>query len=306
MLSLLAVALSLFVIHTAAVLDFTSQPHEPSQTSNNPTRQDAPTFDKSRGSRYLVLHLNTLGFANRIRTVADFYTMAVYSGRTLLLSWVPSVECNTTFTELFESGPEYLKVLSAELPRGDVAAREYVQSRAKQNHLSFADYDASLSVSGATATGEVGEGDGNNYFASAELFDSDVNVVYTTYWGSTALRHLPCQHFMISKSKFYQALVPVPSVTRVVNEVKKKFDGKVMIGVHVRGFDAKYDWAVGETAFVAVIKSALPLDLFILVVHIQCRPVVRARRRPHLVRPSRSASSCSRCIKWRGSTRVAQ
>jgi hypothetical protein len=185
-------------------------------------------------TRYLVLYLNTLGFANRIRSVADFYTIAVYSGRTLLLAWQPSQDCNVTFTDLFQSGPEHFKVLTTFIPSNHQEARKYVKAKALQNNLTFADYDD-----------YVNDND-SRYFSSPILFDSDVDVIFTNYWGSTALHHLPCQHFMITKSSFYQSLVPVDDVKRVVNEVKSKFIGKVMIGVHVRGFDAKYDWAVGE------------------------------------------------------------
>jgi hypothetical protein len=192
--------------------------------------------------RYIVLHLNSLGFANRIRTVADFYTIAVYSGRTLLLSWQPSIDCNTSFTDLFIAGPEYLKVLPTHLPHDDVAARKHVQDKATLNGLTFADFDAHSKASS-------GSGDDSRYFASPSLFDTDINVIFTNYWGSTALRHLPCQHFIISKSKFYKSLVPVPEVASVVASVKQKFEGKIMIGVHIRGFDQKFDWAVGKCSY---------------------------------------------------------
>ena len=221
----------------------------PATTGMGPTTTTGPATTGTEGyssgntdKRYIVLHLNSLGFANRIRTVADFYTIAVYSGRTLLLSWQPSIDCNTSFTDLFIAGPEYLKVLPTHLPHDDVAARKHVQDKATLNGLTFADFDAHSKASS-------GSGDDSRYFASPSLFDTDINVIFTNYWGSTALRHLPCQHFIISKSKFYKSLVPVPEVASVVASVKQKFEGKIMIGVHIRGFDQKFDWAVGKCSY---------------------------------------------------------
>ena len=221
----------------------------PATTGMGPTTTTGPATTGTEGyssgntdKRYIVLHLNSLGFANRIRTVADFYTIAVYSGRTLLLSWQPSIDCNTSFTDLFIAGPEYLKVLPTHLPHDDVAARKHVQDKATLNGLTFADFDAHSKASS-------GSGDDSRYFASPSLFDTNINVIFTNYWGSTALRHLPCQHFIISKSKFYKSLVPVPEVASVVASVKQKFEGKIMIGVHIRGFDQKFDWAVGKCSY---------------------------------------------------------
>lgn len=179
--------------------------------------------------RYIVLHLTSLGLANRLRTIADFHTIALYSHRTLLLSWVPSIDCNVSFLELFQSGPEHFKVLPHPLKKDHSLAKEQVQMLAKKSELTVAEYDP---------TGDT------TFFAASEMFDSDVNVVFTIFWGSTALKRLPCHHFMISRSKFYQSLVPVSAVRTSVEDVKKKFMGKIMIGVHVRKFDADYDWAV--------------------------------------------------------------
>jgi hypothetical protein len=215
--------------------DFPAQQTTPAQLKQNQNERTAE--EKSDTKRYIVLHLNTLGLANRLRTVADFYTIAVYSGRTLLLSWEPSIDCNTTFTDLFLSGPEHLKVLAATLPHNTTEASNHVQQKARHGQLSYANFDTDKN-SGATSD--------DRYFSYPALFDSAVDVIFTSYWGSTALHHLPCQHFMLSRSKFYQALVPVPAVSRVVEEVKLKFRGKIMVGVHIRGFDWKYDWAVGE------------------------------------------------------------
>ena len=185
--------------------------------------------------RYLVLHLHSLGLANRLRTIADFYTISIYSGRTLLLSWVPSIDCNTTFTNLFQSGPNYFKVLVNHLPRNEQNAINYVSRKARMKNLTFGIYDAI----------DNDENDNDSYFASSTIFDSNVDIVYTHYWGSTALKHLSCQHFMISKSNFYQKLIPVNDIQDVVDDVVDMFLGKIMIGVHIRGYDANYDWAVG-------------------------------------------------------------
>ena len=55
--------------------------------------------------RFIVVKVSRLGLANRLRTLADWYNIAVTQNRTLLVNWIPAADCNVMLTDLFESGP---------------------------------------------------------------------------------------------------------------------------------------------------------------------------------------------------------
>ena len=56
--------------------------------------------------RFIIAKVSRLGLANRLRTLADWYNIAVVHNRTLLVNWIPAGDCNVMLTELFESGPK--------------------------------------------------------------------------------------------------------------------------------------------------------------------------------------------------------
>ena len=65
--------------------------------------------------RVLLLNVKRLGLANRLRTVADWHQIAALTNRTLLLSWVPTFDCNAKFDQLFENWPKTLGLLGKNL-----------------------------------------------------------------------------------------------------------------------------------------------------------------------------------------------
>lgn len=54
--------------------------------------------------KYLIVVLTRLGLANRLRTLSDWYNIALIQNRTMLVNWVPTLDCNAYFTDLFEVG----------------------------------------------------------------------------------------------------------------------------------------------------------------------------------------------------------
>ena len=58
------------------------------------------------GQRYLVVRLHRLGLANRLRSMADLHLIATSSNRHMLISWLPTIDCNASFLDLFVSGME--------------------------------------------------------------------------------------------------------------------------------------------------------------------------------------------------------
>jgi hypothetical protein len=164
-------------------------------------------FDIKEAERYVVLHVDKLGLANRLRTIADMHQIAVLSNRTLLLSWIPTIECNISFLELFEDGPSMFKVLPEHLPAS--GPQELVEKLATASGLSFARMT-----------------DQFDFFISSDMFLSDVSVVYTEYSGVVALQNMPCQYYLTKHSHFYEALVPVQTVRDIVAQILNIFENK--------------------------------------------------------------------------------
>jgi hypothetical protein len=167
--------------------------------------------------RYLVLQVERLGMANRLRVVADWYHLAQISNRHLLLSWVPSIDCNISFPELFVDGPPQFSVLATPLPAGARAAH-LASAMAADSHLSF----AQVLVAGQPST------DATDFFLNsptdrALIFDTALNVLFTNYDGSITLPETPCQAHFTMRSLFYSSLVPVPEVQSMLNDVLEYF-----------------------------------------------------------------------------------
>jgi hypothetical protein len=155
-----------------------------------------------------IIQIERLGLANRLRTIADTHQIAVLTNRILLVSWVPTAECNISFLDLFEDGPSHnFKVLPEPLPlKGGAKA---VQEMAAAAGLSFITMDESF-----------------DFFVNPDVFESNVNIVYPLFVGVVALKGMPCQYYMTQHSRFYNALVPVKAVRDVVKEVLEIFDKK--------------------------------------------------------------------------------
>ena len=87
--------------------------------------------------RYIVLILARHGLANRLRSAADWHHIAAISGRTLLIAWTPTNDCNAFFTDLFESGPQKMRILPVALPLDGNEAIRYLENIAIAGNLSY-------------------------------------------------------------------------------------------------------------------------------------------------------------------------
>ena len=122
--------------------------------------------------RYIVLSAHRLGFANRIRSVADWHALAVLSGRSLLVSWASTADCNAAFTDLFQAGPERFKVLPFVLPSGEVGLQAVEE---------MAD-EASLRTV-VLRRDNMFVPDTSGFVVSRDLLMSNVSVIVTDYIG---------------------------------------------------------------------------------------------------------------------------
>jgi hypothetical protein len=167
--------------------------------------------------RYLVLQLERLGMANRLRVLADWYRLAQLSNRHLLLSWVPSFDCNISFSELFLEGPPQFTVLQTPLSRGERAI-QMASAMAADSNLSF----ATVLLDGQSLTAEM------DFFLDNPtdrvlLFDQKIDVLFTNCVGPIVLPETPCQVHLTMRSQFYSSLVPVAEVLSMLSDVSEYF-----------------------------------------------------------------------------------
>lgn len=187
------------------------------------------TFDDvnvDHSNKYLVLHIQKLGFANRIRVLADMSLIASMTGRILLFSWEPTPECNIEFAEIFEELPKHVRLLPFILPHGN-SGTEMVKELSRRKGLSFVDLNH------------------EGFLISGDILYGDVAVAYTDYNGVVSLEGVSCELYMHSRTKFYNTLVPVLELRNAVKDiVENYFENVVMIGIHYRAHDHVFDWNV--------------------------------------------------------------
>ena len=204
-----------------------------STTSNIPETEQLPA--SSSPQRYLVIVLNRLGLANRLRSTADWYQIAILSNRVLIVSWHPTADCNATFTDLFESAPDRLKVLPYMLPLDPIDAIASLEATAREENVTY----ITLDKDNMFARGR------DSFILRRDEVMSDAGIVITSYDGVLALDGVKCQQYLTMRSDLLSALVPVKEARTLANEViDTYFRDKVMIGVHYRAHDRSQDWEV--------------------------------------------------------------
>ena len=186
-------------------------------------------------NRYLVIVLNRLGLANRLRSVADWYEIAVLSNRVLIVSWHPTSDCNATFSDLFESAPDRLKVLPYLLPFDSAEAISTLESKAREENVSY----ITLDKANMFARGR------ESFILRRDEVMSDAQTIITSYDGVLTLDGIKCQQYLSMRSELLSSLVPVKDARDLVKEVMDAyFRDKVMVGVHYRAHDRIQDWEV--------------------------------------------------------------
>jgi hypothetical protein len=178
--------------------------------------------------RYLVLQVHTLGFANRIRVIADMAGIAALTDRKLLVSWSPEMQCNIKFDDIFEKLPLNTRLLPFVLPSGGNEGSELVSRLAAEANMTFVDLHHEGFIMPRTL-----------------VCDITIDVAFTSYNGVVSLVGTPCQVYMYTRSTFLSSLVPVQKLRQSVDAVMQKyFSDVVMIGIHFRQHEEPFDWAV--------------------------------------------------------------
>jgi hypothetical protein len=212
-------------------------------------------------TKYLLLELNRLGLANRLRSMADWYTIAAKHGRELIVRWIPSPECNAEYETLFEAGPEHFHVL------GKVPSSLPAHSSEKD---SLAATEATASSLGKTFIFMDEDAYPRGKFVYADnLFASDVDVIMTTHDGVATSESSLCQYYLHKRSLFYRSLQPIREIKEIISNVLDEFSDSLQIGVHIRAHDSMYDWNIvpptGDSQSAEAFGESATLNDFISV-----------------------------------------
>lgn len=185
------------------------------------------TFVKIDDSKpILIVPLHGLGLANRLRIASSLFSYALSINAHILYVWGSSEDCFVNFDELFTSTFPVISVDS---------------SVANGNFDRFSKHLTDSTTNACTAL-DISL---RQFSLSEFLIDEDrplsrVNIVRT--FGTHAPRSYSCGDYLYAKKLFYQQLTPSLQVQHIVDSVNLK--GGMVMGVHIRAFDATHDWNV--------------------------------------------------------------
>ena len=238
-------------------------------------------FDNS-GNSYkpvLIVPISELGLGNRLRILSSAYHLATESGRRLVVIWTPSVGCFAKFHDLFSINASILSpnneipdlaVIDVSLDDlGSIPDEKYATSllyRSLQLFVDMIHVDTKIFTAYNTDS-----------FLLQPDFYHDANKAIIVLWTrlTASFSNSSCEQYSKNRARVYQSLVPSESVREILNifvaeldRAKLRLQGILasteggdsrivsdgalpeivsvvrVIGVHIRAYDADFDWPV--------------------------------------------------------------
>jgi hypothetical protein len=184
--------------------------------------------------KYLIIFLERLGLANRFRTLADWYLISLVSERTLIVSWKPTVECNISFSDLFDGVPPKIKFLSEPISSTEIPTLQNYLSSHQKSHQYYTGDEENFWVSKNLG-----------YLVLKNYFLNEISYLFTSYDGQITLEDIPCQYYSQKHSFFLNSLQPKKEYLDLVENIwENYFKDFIPVGIHLRLNDPRYDWAV--------------------------------------------------------------
>jgi hypothetical protein len=152
----------------------------------------------------LVILIDRLGLANRLRIIAGFYSITIITNSTLVVIWVKSDECGACYSDLFEKSPINMIVHDIDdVSHGSLEATLKEKSAIKN-----------LNFSTVYAT--------DFYIDIPRLLNLYENLSsrqVTLFWslGTHTLNGINCNTYLNLKSSFYQSLRPLTHIRSKFN-----------------------------------------------------------------------------------------
>lgn len=214
--------------------------------------------------RLIVLVIDGLGLANRLRSLADWYVMARLTNRTLVVSWEATIDCNALFMDLFEDWPAKLEILQHPLPSGNLAF-QWLESAAEARGIRYYSFDH-------LNAGETFWKANNSIWARQDiLFSNEIDSIFTNFLGLLTFDTMPCSVYKHLRGKFLRSLIPVENIRRSVQSIyHERFESKLVVGVHIRTHNDSYDWPmvmVPGKADAQVLGDGVTVEHFVSIMH---------------------------------------
>jgi hypothetical protein len=182
--------------------------------------------------KQIVLHLSRLGLANRLRTIADWYAIAVKSHRHFLVVWDVTKDCSAKYGDLFASGPEGLTVLDN---NEEATSLEELSTHLQSLLTSY----MVLEDNTMWAPGQ------STFVLGTHVLHAEAHVLLTAYDGILAAEGDSCQDYLAEHGAFLHQLQPNAEAQNYVEHIYHTYFGdSIMAGVHYRTHDPTQDWAV--------------------------------------------------------------
>ena len=227
--------------------------------------------------KYLILPVNVLGLANRLRIIASVYAIFKHRQRVLLATddtgtieliviWVSSVECPVLFHEVFDSSSVHVISLDHEVLDAFSPGMQHVydEDRRRSFEFSLRKVIANI-VNKSNIPLRLKEMHLRSFLIDNNDFQwdlVDIHLLWTR--GTHVIDSIPCNEYLHLKSVFYRSLTPTKAVSDLMSTVDFKHDqdynhrnqdahdqrndndndNEILIGIHVRAFDSTYDWEV--------------------------------------------------------------
>lgn len=195
-------------------------------------------YKRGQDDRYIVLLIDHLGLANRLRSIADWFVVASLTKRRLVVSWRATYDCNAAFTDLFAQWPDGLELLTDPLPQYE-AGLLWLTNAADARGLRY------YLLQGHNDTQSHSFWVANNTIWARQdiLYSPTIDAIFTDFLGLLTFDHIPCSIYKSLRGKFFRSLVPVPIVQSTVDSLYREiFEDQVVVGVHIRVHNQMYDW----------------------------------------------------------------
>ena len=160
------------------------------------------------------------GLANRLRAVASAKILADYTGRKLLVNWIPSVGCYISWEELFENTLEHC---SLPLP---------------SCHVGGARYEDDSFLSEIILRIRTRDPDDFYWDLPRSLANDKSDMIALHTCLNFRAAEMTKESNKAAKSLFYRSLIPTGVLEKAVRDMQTQyFEGRDVVGIHIRRRD---------------------------------------------------------------------
>ena len=184
-----------------------------------------------------ILPVNALGLANRLRIISSAYSIVSSRNASLVVIWGENEDCDISFEELFTSSTIRVYNVPGTIDGFDRYIRRSVNEIIHKTQVSIQEiYPRSFQL-------------------NTDWTSTRISILWTR--GTHADIDTLCGEYLHHKRQFYQQLQPTKTIQNMIDRILPMFyNGGMVVGVHIRAFDERYDWAVVSPSWTSSLTTA--------------------------------------------------